>query len=274
MLQFVAQIGQVHGAPLTVTTGTAHNQYVKGEGNTQSAHWTGWAVDLALNNNPPGVVSPEVTKLGQDALIAAGMPEAQARKVTHWDGGDYNGYNILFNTTVGGNHYNHVHVGLRGQRQNATGGGAPWYSHTTPEATNPASAPYNVEAAKTPQGAVAAAKALATDAGWTGKEWANLYALWNYESGFKYKVSNYQGSGAVGIAQRMPSSHPFGPGDDYLTNPITQIKWGIKYIKDRYKTPSRAWAFERATLNRNAALAPPDLRRTAQDWINHGYQGY
>jgi len=272
VLQFVAQIGQVHGAPLTVTTGTDHNQYVAGEGNTQSAHWTGWAVDLALNNNPPGVVSPEVTRLGQDALIAAGMPEAQARQVTHWDGGNYNGYNILFNTTVGGNHYNHVHVGLRPPRQNDTGGNAPWYRKGSPESTNPASAPYNVDAARTPQGAIGAAKAMAYNKGWSGKEWTALYSLWSNESGFKYQISNQQGSGAVGIPQRMPSSHPIT--DDYLTNPITQIKWGLDYIKGRYKTPTRAWAFWRATVNRNASLAPPDLRRMAQTWISNGWGGY
>jgi hypothetical protein len=30
-------------------------------------------------------------------------------------------------------------------------------------------------------------------------------------------------------------------GGDYLTNPATQIKWGLGYIKDRYGTPCSAW---------------------------------
>jgi hypothetical protein len=51
--------------------------------------------------------------MGHAALIAAGMPAAQARRIK---GGLFNvgGYQVIFNTTEGGNHYNHLHVGLRG----------------------------------------------------------------------------------------------------------------------------------------------------------------
>ena len=31
-------------------------------------------------------------------------------------------------------------------------------------------------------------------------------------------------------------------GDDYLTNPVTQIKWGLQYIKSSYGTPCGAWS--------------------------------
>jgi hypothetical protein len=31
-------------------------------------------------------------------------------------------------------------------------------------------------------------------------------------------------------------------GQDWLTNPETQIRWGIKYIKGRYGTPCGALA--------------------------------
>ena len=30
-------------------------------------------------------------------------------------------------------------------------------------------------------------------------------------------------------------------GSDYRTNGETQIKWGLKYIKQRYGTPTNAW---------------------------------
>jgi hypothetical protein len=30
-------------------------------------------------------------------------------------------------------------------------------------------------------------------------------------------------------------------GADWRTNPVTQIKWGLSYIKGRYKTPCGAW---------------------------------
>ena len=35
-------------------------------------------------------------------------------------------------------------------------------------------------------------------------------------------------------------------GADWKTNPATQIKWGLKYVKERYGTPCRAWSFKRA----------------------------
>ena len=55
---------------------------------------------------------------------------------------------------------------------------------------------------------------------------------------------------------------------------MTQIAWGLKYIKGRYRDPVRAYAFWRATVNKNASLAPPDLRGIAQTWINNGWAGY
>jgi hypothetical protein len=35
-------------------------------------------------------------------------------------------------------------------------------------------------------------------------------------------------------------------GPDYMTNPATQIRWGLGYIHDRYGTPCGAWAHETA----------------------------
>ncbi len=60
----------------------------------------------------PPTSGDALTQLGQEALIAAGMSRKQAMKQT---GGVYNigRYQILFNTHVGGNHFNHLHVGVR-----------------------------------------------------------------------------------------------------------------------------------------------------------------
>lgn len=103
VFDFVSSVAQVYGKPLTIGTGTAHNQFVKGT-NRESEHWKGNAADIPATGK-------ELTRMGQDALIAAGMPEAQARKKT---GGVFNvnGYQILFNTNTGGNHFNHLHVGV------------------------------------------------------------------------------------------------------------------------------------------------------------------
>jgi hypothetical protein len=102
--QFVAQIAQLYGRKLVIGTGTNHHEYVLGEGKTISDHWYGDAADIPMSG-------AALTRLGQTALIAAG---ANAKWARQQRGGVYNvnGYNILFNTTVGGNHYNHLHVGL------------------------------------------------------------------------------------------------------------------------------------------------------------------
>lgn len=104
ILAFAHQVSAVLGSPLRITTGTNHSKMtVNGR---QSAHWTGRAADIAAS----GV---RLTQMGRAALIAAGMdPQKAARE----KGGLYNigGYQIIFNTRQGGNHWNHLHIGLRG----------------------------------------------------------------------------------------------------------------------------------------------------------------
>ena len=53
---------------------------------------------------------------------------------------------------------------------------------------------------------------------------------------------------AVGIVQALPASKMKSAGADYLTNPYTQIKWGLKYIRTRYNN-NACWAL-RHELNR------------------------
>jgi hypothetical protein len=36
-------------------------------------------------------------------------------------------------------------------------------------------------------------------------------------------------------------------GDDWETNPATQIKWGLDYIEGRYDTPCGAWGHSQDT---------------------------
>ncbi len=51
-------------------------------------------------------------------------------------------------------------------------------------------------------------------------------------------------SGAYGIPQALPADKMASAGADWLTNPITQIRWGISYIQGRYGSPAAAWAHE------------------------------
>lgn len=87
---------------------------------------------------------------------------------------------------------------------------------------------------------------LANEKGWAGGEWTALLELWACESSWGHLKANYEGSGAYGIAQSLPASKMASHGEDYLTNPVTQVKWGIDYIVSRYGSPSKALAFHYA----------------------------
>ena len=76
-------------------------------------------------------------------------------------------------------------------------------------------------------------------------QWSCLLQLWNRESGWMADAQNPT-SGAYGIPQALPASQMATAGSDYLTNPATQIKWGLGYITNRYGTPCGAWNFELA----------------------------
>jgi len=68
--------------------------------------------------------------------------------------------------------------------------------------------------------------------------------LWQHESGWRYDAENP--SGAYGIPQALPGSKMASAGPDWQTNPATQIKWGLGYIKQLYGNPCGAWTFEEA----------------------------
>jgi resuscitation-promoting factor RpfB len=82
------------------------------------------------------------------------------------------------------------------------------------------------------------------DFGFATSQMSCLEDLWNRESGWRYDAENP--SGAYGIPQSLPASKMASAGSDYLTNPATQIKWGLGYIKDVYGSPCAAWDFELA----------------------------
>ncbi|MFY9934949.1 MAG: lytic transglycosylase domain-containing protein [Streptosporangiaceae bacterium] len=72
-----------------------------------------------------------------------------------------------------------------------------------------------------------------------------LVDIWNRESGWRYDAEN-GASGAYGIPQALPGSKMASAGADWQTDPATQIKWGLGYIKNTYGNPCSAWAFEEA----------------------------
>lgn len=79
-----------------------------------------------------------------------------------------------------------------------------------------------------------------SDAGMGEAEFQCLVNLWNRESRWNYRAEN-RSSGAYGIPQALPGSKMASAGDDWRTNPETQINWGLGYIAARYGTPCGAW---------------------------------
>lgn len=82
--------------------------------------------------------------------------------------------------------------------------------------------------------------------GWSEYDFDCLVKLWNRESGWNPNAHN-KSSGAHGIPQSLPGGKMASEGSDYYTNGRTQIRWGLKYIKGRYGTPSQTWAHSQRT---------------------------
>ncbi|QNF93559.1 hypothetical protein [Janibacter sp. YB324] len=85
-------------------------------------------------------------------------------------------------------------------------------------------------------------KELAAEYGWGDDQWSCLVSLWIGESNWDYSATN-SSSGAYGIPQSLPASKMATAGDDWKTNPITQMEWGMDYIKTSYGDPCGAKAF-------------------------------
>lgn len=106
-MSFVETVAGEFGSTLTIGTGTRHSRMTT-SGNV-SDHWDGHGADIPA-------AGKRLTRMGQAALIAAGMSPAKARKQR---GGAYTltrggkRIQIIFNSNVGGNHYDHLHVGVR-----------------------------------------------------------------------------------------------------------------------------------------------------------------
>ena len=77
--------------------------------------------------------------------------------------------------------------------------------------------------------------------GWEYEQYSCLVKLWERESNWRWNALN-KSSGAYGIPQSWPANKMASAGADWQTNPETQIRWGIRYINGRYKSPCAALA--------------------------------
>lgn len=103
LVSFAEKVAGVYGQSLTGDSGATHSKMTV-DGNV-SDHWAGNATDIPATGR-------KLISMGRAALIAAGMPRAQAMKQT---GGLYNvgGHQVIFNTHLGGDHTNHLHISAR-----------------------------------------------------------------------------------------------------------------------------------------------------------------
>ena len=88
----------------------------------------------------------------------------------------------------------------------------------------------------------AAARMLMPEYGFSESQWPCLDRLWIGESDWNYKAEN-SSSGAYGIPQSLPGRKMATVASDWRTNPVTQIKWGLDYIKRSYGSPCNALDF-------------------------------
>ena len=73
--------------------------------------------------------------------------------------------------------------------------------------------------------------------GWNMVQYSCLHRLWTKESNWRWNALN-KNSGAYGIPQSWPADKMAMMGSDWRSNPRTQIRWGLHYIKNsRYKKP-------------------------------------
>ena len=88
----------------------------------------------------------------------------------------------------------------------------------------------------------AVARMMLPEFGFSQAQWPCLDQLWIGESNWRWYVAN-PSSGAYGIPQSLPGDKMASMGSDWRTNPVTQIRWGLDYIKKSYGTPCNALDF-------------------------------
>jgi hypothetical protein len=87
------------------------------------------------------------------------------------------------------------------------------------------------------------ARALMPEFGLSSSEFGCLDNIWSQESGWNVRADN-PSSSAYGIPQALPGSKMSSAGPNWESNPETQIRWGLGYIRDRYGSACSAWSYK------------------------------
>ena len=89
------------------------------------------------------------------------------------------------------------------------------------------------------------ARAMLPKFGFSSDQFGCLDSLYMSESDWDPTADNPT-STAYGIPQALTGGTHDNLPADYMTNPVSQIKWGLDYIRASYGTPCAAWEFKQA----------------------------
>ncbi|MGI8901390.1 MAG: lytic transglycosylase domain-containing protein [Nocardioides sp.] len=89
------------------------------------------------------------------------------------------------------------------------------------------------------------ARAMLPEFGFSDSEFGCLDALYVSESDWDPRADNPTSS-AYGIPQALTGGTHHNLPSDYMTNPVSQIRWGLDYIRSSYGTPCSAWSFKQS----------------------------
>jgi hypothetical protein len=89
------------------------------------------------------------------------------------------------------------------------------------------------------------ARSLMPKYGFSEADFDCLDALWVSESDWDPTADNPT-STAYGIPQALTGGTHDNLPSDYMTNPVSQIEWGLDYIRVSYGSPCSAWEFKQA----------------------------
>jgi hypothetical protein len=89
------------------------------------------------------------------------------------------------------------------------------------------------------------ARRLMPEYGLSESEFGCLDELWVSESDWDSTADNPT-STAYGIPQALTGGTHDNLPADYMTNPVSQIRWGLWYISNSYGTACAAWEFKQA----------------------------
>jgi hypothetical protein len=111
ILEYLDQVSALSGLPLVVTTGTNHSQFTTS--GSVSDHWYGYAADLGITANGG---AQKLDRVAAAALVIAGGYDGRHALALAHAGGLWTlyrngiGYQVIWKTYEGGNHYDHVHL--------------------------------------------------------------------------------------------------------------------------------------------------------------------